>query len=309
MNSRALHPAGVLAVCLAGLTLTNVLHAQDRKNNPTSKFYVADLNGDAQVDTGKEVDELVKKSVYNAEGTVIETKPKSNYAMVYSNGTGAYFDPDTKLDIRAFDQEPFRPNRDDMDIEPSISQTQAFLHRGTVGLCTSKLVAGSSMVYTTPQGSVNIRGRKVVIEANDKATVISMVEGDSTIQAGELDAGGSTLHEGQQAIITAGANGQPPTVKIQSIPADQRTAIDDRVTAACVARKTVYFQAVGKAAVAGSTGQAGAATSTEGGSVFLNNAANSNVESSAATAAHIVAVPVAPAVLPNDSTISPAFLH
>jgi hypothetical protein len=315
MNSQALSPAGILAVCLAGLTLTSVLHAQDRKNNPTSKFYVADLNGDALIDTGKTVDELVKKSVYNAEGTTIETKPKSNYAMVYSNGTGAYFDPDTKLDIKAFDQEPFRPNRDDMDIEPSISQTQAYLQRGTVGLCTSKMVAGSSMVYNTPQGSINVRGRKVVLEVSDKSTIVSMVEGDSTIQAGEMDAGGTTLHEGQQAIITRGAPGQPPTVVVQPIPSSQRSQIDDRVTAACVARRTVYFQAVGKTGLAvansaGSTGTAAAATSVGGGSVFLNNAANSNIGTSAATAATVVvAVQVAPTTLPNDSTISPAFLH
>jgi hypothetical protein len=307
-----------MAICLAGLCLAAALpvtlHAQDRKNNPTSKFYVADLNGDALIDTGKQVDELVKKSVYNAEGTIIETKPKSNYAMVYSNGTGAYFDPDTKLDIKAFEQEPFRPNRDDMEVEPSISQTQAFLQRGTVGLCTSKLVAGSSMVYNTPQGSINVRGRKVVMEVTDKSTIVSMVEGDSTIQAGELDAGGTTLHEGHQAIITRGAPGQPPTVVIQAIPSDQKTAIDDRVTAACTARKTVYFQAVGKSTLAvsgpGTTGTSAAATSVEGGSVFLNNVANSNTGTSAATGAQVVvAVPVAPATLPNDSTISPAFLH
>jgi len=310
MNSRAFCPAATVAVCLAALTLPSTVRAQERKNDPTSKFYVADLNGEALVDTGKQVDELAKKSVYNAEGTVIETKPKANYAMVYSNGTGAYFDPDTKVDIKQFDQEPFKPNRDDMDVEPSISQTQAFVQRGTVGLCTSKLVAGSSMVYSTPQGSVNIRGRKVVIEVEDKATIISMIEGESTIQAGELDSGGTTLHQGQQAIITSAGPGQPPTVVVQEIPSSQRASIDDRVTAACVARKTVYFQTVGKGPAAGVTGTAGAASSVEtgAGAVFLDNSANSNTGTSAATGAQIVAIPVVKSALPNDSTISPASL-
>jgi len=71
--------------------------------------------------------------------------------MVYSNGTGIYFDPDTRMEIRKFVQEPFTPNRADMETEPSISQTQTFLSRGLVGLCTSRLVAGSSMVYQTAE--------------------------------------------------------------------------------------------------------------------------------------------------------------
>jgi hypothetical protein len=48
--------------------------------------------GDTQIDTGTEIDDLTKKSVYNAEGTVIETKPNSNASIVLSNGTGIYFD-------------------------------------------------------------------------------------------------------------------------------------------------------------------------------------------------------------------------
>src|SRR5580658_2431046 len=119
MNFRTLPSGGAAHACLATGMLALALHADAQTRNPVSKFFVADLNGDAQVNTGTEIDDLVKKSVYNAQGTVIETKAKSNYAMVYSNGTGIYFDPSTKVAVDKFQQEPFRPNRTDMDVEPS----------------------------------------------------------------------------------------------------------------------------------------------------------------------------------------------
>jgi len=57
------------------------------------------------------------------ESTGPSDKEKTYSSMVYSNGTGIYFDPDTRMEIRKFVQEPFTPNRADMETEPSISQT------------------------------------------------------------------------------------------------------------------------------------------------------------------------------------------
>jgi hypothetical protein len=298
MNPRALRVA-----CLI-VAMTAVVHAQERKKNPTSKFFVADLNGDAQVDTGREVSDLTKKSVYNAEGTVVETKPNSNYAMVYSNGTGAYFDPNTRVEIKEFSQEPFRPNRTDMDVEPSVSQTQAYVSHGSVGLCLSKLVAGSSMTYSTPQGSVTIQGRKIVIDVSDGRTTFSMIEGDSTVQGGD-SAAGHMLHDGQQAVITAGPAGQPPTVTVQNIPGNQKAHIEDKVSAACVARRTVYFEVVGRKGGGGGSDADGAA-----GSVFEGAAANAGVNGASfdSVSQQIIAVPVVPSNLPTSTTVSPAFL-
>jgi len=216
--------------------------AQGKKKNPTSKVYVADVTGEAQIDTGVQVDDLNKKSVYNAQGTVIETKPNASNAMVYSNGTGIFFDADTRVEVKKFSQEPFTPNRSDQETEPSISQTHAFVARGSVGLCTSKLVAGSSMTYQTPLGSVNIRGRKVVVESADNVTKISMLEGESTVRGGNLDVGGHTLKAGEQALIRQGPPGQPNIVEIQQIPPDQAAQLDDKVSLACMAKKTVYFE-------------------------------------------------------------------
>ena len=211
-----------------------------KKKNPTSKVYVADVQGISSINTGDRIDDLTKKSVYSAEGTTIETKPDANSSLVLSNGTGMYFDPDTKLTMQRFLQEPFNPSRTDMEVEPSVSQTSAFLSRGSIGLCTSKMVAGSTMTYNTPQASVSIRGRKVVIECSGNTTTVSLLEGDVTVR-GDLTGGGESLKPGQQAIITRNSPSEPPTIKIQDIPADQKEALGDKVNMACMARKTVYF--------------------------------------------------------------------
>ena len=60
-------------------------------------------------------------------------------------------------------------------------------------------------------------------------------------RAGSLDSGGQTIKPGQPALISpAGA------IRIQSIPDNERQALDDKVTMACMARKTVYFDAQDK---------------------------------------------------------------
>lgn len=238
MNSsqyRFLHWLAILAFMLG---LATQVDAQGRKKNPTSKLYVADVEGDAQIDTGETIDPLTKRSVYTAQGTVIETKAEATNAIVFSNGSGVYFDPETRVEVRKFVQEPFTPNRRDMEVEPSISTTQAFLSRGTVGLCTSKMVAGSSMRYATPHANIRINARKVVIESTNEGTTISLLDGSVTVQSGNLDAGGQTIETGQQMFVPA--SGGPP--QIGPIPSDQMPALDDKVAIACMARKTVYFE-------------------------------------------------------------------
>ena len=274
-----------------------------------------EVHGEANIDTGETVNDLNGRTAYNAQGTVIETKKTQagdqgpNFStMVYSNGTGAYFDADTRVELKQFSQEPFTPNRADMDVEPSVSKTQAFVARGTVGLCTSKAVAGSSMTYQTSEGSVNIRGRKVVIEANNEQTKISMLEGDSTVRGGEKDMGGQTLKAGQQAIIRRGAAGQPNLVQITAIPPAEFAKLDDKVAMACEAKKTVYFEVRDRVTDArGLVSET--ATESAGGAVtaFDGNSASSASGAVARTRV-IVPVEVVSPNLPSEFTVSSALL-
>jgi hypothetical protein len=227
--------AAALLVCVAA---PDSLAAN--KKNPTSKVFVASLKGEAEIDDGERVHDLSEKSVHSAQGTIIETKPESQNAMVFSNGTGVFVDADTRMVVERFVQEPFSPNRTDIEVEPSISQSRTLVTRGTVGMCTSRMVAGSSMVYATPHASFSLRGNKAVVQTNDNETRISLVEGDVTVRAGEGDSGGQILRAGQQAVIRR-PPGQPPTMVIQDIPPAELPAINEQVSIACNARKTVYF--------------------------------------------------------------------
>jgi hypothetical protein len=234
--------ASVLFTMFSAVALAPFSQALDAvRKNPTSKLYIADVEGIASINTGEKIEEVTKKSVYSAEGVVLETSPKAHNAIVLSNGTGIAFDPDTRLEMRRFMQEPFAPNRTDLDVEPSVSQTTAFLPKGTVGVCTSKLVAGSTMTYNTRHASVAIRGRKVVIQTTDTETIVSLIEGDVTVR-GELTAGGQSLKPGQQAIITRNSDSAPPTVTIRSISQEDMKVLGEKVATACMARKTVYFE-------------------------------------------------------------------
>lgn len=314
MNSQryfGISPVAILRLgallCGAGLLASTTVVAQQskKKSNPASKVYFTDVQGIAEIDTGDKVEDLAQRTVYTAQGTIIETKKaqtpddqaRYSSAMVFSNGTGAFFDTDTRVEMKRFVQEPFVPNRSDIDVEPSISQTQAFVSRGVVGLCTSKLVAGSNMTYQTPQGSVNIRGRQLVIEASPELTKISMLEGDSTVRAGDTDMGGHALKAGQQAIIRAARGGQPAAIEIATIPPAELPKLQERATMACAAKKTVYFEARER---------------PNDGSVAAGDvpitAFNGDAAGADTVQQEIVAVRIVPTTLPTEYTVSPATL-
>lgn len=279
------HSLKFTALTLLAVVATVTSHAADSKRkNPTSKLYVSDVEGIASINTGEKIEDMNKKSVYAAEGVVLETKPDSRNAIVLSNGTGVSFAPDTRVELRRFLQEPFSPNRTDLEVEPSVSQTNAFLAKGTVGLCNSKMVAGSTMTYNTRHGSVSIRGRKVVIEANDTETIVSMIEGDSTVR-GDLTTGGFGLKSGQEAVITRNSSLEPPKIEVRPISPERMKVLGDHVATACMARKTVYFE------VAERRGQNAA-----DGVFSQDDASGEDV---------IVPVEVLPGTIPPSITISP----
>jgi hypothetical protein len=271
----------IFAILVSLLGVGN-LDAQGRRKNPTSKLYVADVKGTAQIDTGETIDDLTKRSVYTAQGTILETKEDSTNAIVLSNGTGMYFDPSTRMEVKKFVQEPFTPNRNDMEVEPSISSTETYLSSGLVGICTSKLAAGSTMNFNTPHASIRIKGRKAVIEVSNEGTKVSLIEGDITVRGGTLDAGGQTLTQGQQALIKPDG-----TIEIRDIPANELISIGEKASMACMARKTVYFDVKGNSEAAG-----------EENSTAFDEAAGAGDE--------IVAIEVTPTDISPEVTVSAA---
>lgn len=219
-----------------------------KKKGPTSKLYVAESTGDSQIQSGEKIYTARQATAFDAPGTVIETKANSHNAIVYSNGTGMFVDENTRVEIGRFVQEPFQPDRDatlDQPYEPSVSQSNVYVPHGAVGICTSRLVSGSSMLYATPHGSVNIRGGKVSIESHAGETYIDLIEGDVTVRGSGKDIGGQILRPGERAIIQpASGPGMEPIITIQPIPQEALKVDDERVEMACNAKKTVTFEAI-----------------------------------------------------------------
>jgi hypothetical protein len=282
-----------LPICIGLVCLAAGARAQATAKSPASKIFIAETRGDAQIDTGREIDDLTKKSVYRAQGTVIDTKADSNVSFVLSNGTGLYADVNTRLEIRGFQQEPFKANRTDLDEEPSVSATHLYLDYGVIGVSTSNMVAGSTMVYETSLATATIRGRQAVIEAGDNITEISMVSGDATVQAGPLDIP-HEIKAGQQIIVRPGRPGEGNLVTIQSTASGSEQVresepwLEYRVTTADDARRLVYFDVQAR----------------EDGAITVFDGA----EATEAGSNEIVAVPVVSASPPVDLTVSPANL-
>ncbi len=73
MKAKALLPFTVLLALSAGVALAQT---SSNRKSPTSKFYVAEVTGFAQVDNGEKVEDLVEKSVFDAEASYL-LKPSS----------------------------------------------------------------------------------------------------------------------------------------------------------------------------------------------------------------------------------------
>lgn len=212
------------------------LFAVDNKN-PASKAYIADAEGDATVRVQDgHIQETKKREVYDAQGLVFETKAKANQSMVLSNGSGVYMDETSHLEIKKFVQEPFQPNRTDMDIEPSISQTTGIIPHGYIAICTPKIVAGSNMTYQSPHGAVKLFNNKTTIDVGDSKTTIISVEGEATIQVGPNTS--ERIKVGEKATIDG------KTIRIEKASKKELEQATDKTAIACHAKKEVYFDVV-----------------------------------------------------------------
>jgi len=272
-----------------------------KKKGPTSKIYLAEAVGDSQIQTGEKIYTARQATAFDAPGTVIETKEGAHNAFVYSNGTGLFVDQNTRVEIDRFVQEPFKPNRNttaDTPFEPSVSQSDVHVSHGAVGVCTSQLVSGSSMNYSTPQASVNIRGGKVAIETNADETIIDLLEGDITVRGGSKDIGGQVLRPGERAVVRSAPAGLPPTVTISRIPPEALQVSDERVSVACNAKKTVTFEVIERKADEGLDTPADETT-------LLGDAASAAPGDQAAGDQEIVAKPAVPSETPTNIVISP----
>lgn len=268
-----------------------------KKKGPTSKIYLAETVGEGQITTDGRIFSAKQATAFDAPGTVLETKGDSHQAFVYSNGAGMYVDANTRVEIDRFVQEPFRPDRNSTtEGEPSISQSDVFVARGQVAVCTGQLASGTTMNYSTPHAGVNIRGGKVAVNTTAEETTIYLLEGDATVRGGSNDLGGALLKPGEKAVIRPSSPGRPPTVTISPIEPQMMSSLDEKVAMACNAKKTVSFETIEKKSAEGPQG--GADTPATGDSPAAGDDPTQE----------IVARPTTPTAPQIFNTISPSRL-
>ena len=298
------------ALLLATAGASAVSAASPPPGKPTGKFYVAEVHGSAEIYIKDgPIYPLAPKAVYAAEGNEIVTSSNSSVTLVFSNSTSLTCSGDTRMHILKFSQQPLKPNVTDLDEEPSASQMQVYIDRGTVSVTTPNLAAGSSCTYFTAQGQIAIRDVQAVVEVRTNETIVSMLSGDASARSETLD-GGVHLQQGQQVIMRNQISGQPEPLEVQLIPAAQLARLTALALDTSMARKTVYFAPVaagmsssavtGSAtAVAAKTKSADNSASTSAGSVFDDNSAPPPSQT-------LQPVPLVPVNLPVQYTVSPA---
>lgn len=303
-------PRILITLLMAAFVAAPAVHAQralGKKKGPASKLYLAETVGESTIQNGDKIYTARQATAFDAPGTVIETKAGAHNAIVYSNGTGMFVDENTRVEIDRFVQEPFQLERNTnlgAIIEPSVSQSSIHVTHGAVGVCTSQLISGSSMTYSTPHGSVNIRGWRVSIETSGDATHIDLLEGDITVRGGGRDVGGQILRPGERATITPSPTGGQPTISVGPIPPAVLQVVSERTDTACQAKKTVTFEVIERKAEEGLDAAADE-PAVDGGGDAAGGEGTEDEAAGAESDQEIVARPTVPAEPPTNIVASP----
>lgn len=213
----------------------------------TGKVYVAETQGISRIVSAGRVFAPAQASSFEARGVIIETEAAAHDSFVLSNGTGMYVGGNSRIKIERFDQEPFAPDRNTLESEPSVSTCNVQLLRGTVGLCSSARMTGSTMTYVTPQASIEIRGQRITLSAAQGVTIVSVLAGEAGIEPAGSRRTATVARSGEQAVIRDGAPGEPPSISIEPIDETTQTRMERIVGLACTARRTVSFETTGLA--------------------------------------------------------------
>ncbi len=216
--------------------------ASRRAEEPASKIYLAEAKGGGKIENDGKVYEPKQGSSFSATGTVMATNVDAHQSYVLSTGGGLYLNANTEVRITQFEQERFPPGHLATDAEPSVSHVGIEISRGMVGVCASQMVSGTTLVFSTPLASVNIRGHQVAIQVTPGETTVSVLEGSVTVRIGDKDPGGVTLQPGERVVIHPGPPGQPPVATVAPIDGPARSQLEAEIGLACSARKTVTFE-------------------------------------------------------------------
>ncbi len=284
------------ALCAAVVLSGPLFGAPTAAGNPLSKVFFAAVHGDGVfVRRGDRSQPVAPKDTFAAEGLGIESGPGATVTMVFSNGLAVQLRGDTRIAVTRFGQEPFRPNRDDIAAEPSMSDVALNVISGTVVISTSTLAAGSRFQVQTTGAIVNIQGGTLVVTADPELTKVAVVAGTCTVYARDDSTRfhATTAGELVSLQLAPGKGGIGIALNVTHLTASELAAAETEAEAALDAKRTVYFE------------QKSVANEFASTTAFDSP----NDPAKPRPAFNLEPVPVIPVSLPVQYTISPAYLR
>jgi len=147
------------------------------------------------------------------EGYTVVVGDDSTALLVFSNGSSMNIEPNSRLNIETFRQEPYNLNRGTyaaLDADPSTSTTRLDLEQGGVVGEIRKLQASSKYTVTTPSGAAGIRGTLLYATEDEFGSLPENGDGNGDV---EVTVGGETYQISESQMLTIPAGGGTPFIE------------------------------------------------------------------------------------------------
>lgn len=223
----------------AGCALSTA-RAQD---SMPGRLFAVTIEGEVRAVADGRMDLVASGDGMIAHRTSIEVGPRGRASFVLSNNTGLSLGAGSRLEILRFEHAPFAADPMHMDEEPTVSKLEARVRGGQIAFCLPSQVFGSTAVLQVPQASVSLRGRRFMVDVNDRRAVLFVVEGLATVFRGPEDRAGQAVGNGQAVTITGGAGPQFPLIEVAAADPERGSQINESLAGACLSRHTVFFAA------------------------------------------------------------------
>ncbi|MGB0289770.1 MAG: hypothetical protein ACPGH0_01015 [Opitutales bacterium] len=163
---------------LLALAATGVLCAQDMQ--PGFGF-VTSIRGSVEVRNpeGKKLTLGLHES-HSFDGLTLKTKKDGTLFLVLSNGVAIALAENTHIEIQTFRQIPFGPKSHSLKYEPTISDLQIHLIKGTMGLSCDHISPLSNLKIAMNSGYLRVHSTTSVLSINPLGMNISAYEGTLT---------------------------------------------------------------------------------------------------------------------------------
>lgn len=162
-SARLLTPMAALLALAVILPLTAVAQQKMVPGN----IRAVKVEGTAWQSDASGAKERLREGAFLKQGATVETAGNGNVILLFDNGSTMQIRPGTKFSISEFLVDPFDTGRvklEGISREPTKSNTQLFVHEGTVTGDIAKLNRGSAYNISTPLATAGIRGTIVTVE-------------------------------------------------------------------------------------------------------------------------------------------------